>query len=477
MRVNPLRSVGARLSLALLLVVAGSLALVYLVVIPSLQGRLIDNKLAQLRHGQHELIQQYLDDEKTDIAFFAADARDLVNARVAVFQIYTNPLTITPIQDSRGGRPSTDIQNDPIALRTANSGNLEQGTVSRKGDQYAEVAFLAPDNNVILVTSSLSDTLSAVSVARQRLFIAGGIVLALVLVVGYLAAWIFARRIRKLERAAERIASGRFDEPIVDRGQDEVGQVARAFERMRQRLAQLDRARREFIANASHELRTPLFSLGGFLELMGDEELDEATRDEFLASMRDQVERLSKLATELLDLSRLDAGYIDLEREPVSLAATARLVVDEFAAVGRQTEHELQLEADEEAVALGDEQRVVQIIRNLVENALVHTPPGTHVLVRVERVLGGVGLSVEVDGPGVPREQVAQVFDRFYRGEGAKASGSGLGLAIARELARVMGGRLEVESRPGRTVFQLTLPSIEPEPDSALAEPERVPVS
>jgi signal transduction histidine kinase len=364
-----------------------------------------------------------------------------------------------PRQDSAGLKPSTDVADDAIALKVANSGNLERGTVSRHGVRYAEVAFLLPDGEVAMLSSSLRDTLGAVSVARQRLLIAGGIVLALVLVVGYFAAWLFARRIRRLERATERIASGQFDEPIVDRGQDEVGEVARAFERMRQRLSQLDRARREFIANASHELRTPLFSLGGFLELLDDEELDEATREEFLATMRDQVKRLSKLATELLDLSRLDAGHIDLEREPVSLAATARLVADEFGAVARQSKHELTVEADEEAVAIGDEQRVVQVLRSLVENAFVHTPPGTHVVVRAERARGGFALSVEDDGPGVPPEQLAHVFERFYRGDGSRASGSGLGLAIAQELAIAMDGTLGGESRPGRTIFCLTLPA------------------
>jgi signal transduction histidine kinase len=228
---------------------------------------------------------------------------------------------------------------------------------------------------------------------------------------------------------------------------------------MRRRLVQLDRARREFIANASHELRTPLFSLGGFLELLDDEDLDQETRDEFLATMRDQVKRLSKLATELLDLSRLDAGHIDLEREPVSLAGTARLVADEFGAVARQSQHELSVEADEDAVAVGDEQRVVQILRNLVENAFVHTPPGTRVVVRAERARGGVMLSVEDDGPGVPGEQLGHVFERFYRGDGSRASGSGLGLAIAHELALAMDGTLETESRPGRTIFSLTLPA------------------
>jgi signal transduction histidine kinase len=228
---------------------------------------------------------------------------------------------------------------------------------------------------------------------------------------------------------------------------------------MRLQLSQLDRARNEFIANASHELRTPLFSLGGFLELLGDEDLDPETQEEFLATMRDSVQRLTKLATELLDLSRLDAGHIDPERELVSLAGTARLVAEEFGPVARQSEHEIHVETDEDALAVGDEQRVVQIIRNLVENALVHTPAGTRILLRVERAAAGGVIGVEDDGPGIPPEQIAHVFERFYRGDGSRASGSGLGLSIALELAHVMGGNLELESDPGRTVFRLTLPS------------------
>ncbi len=462
---NPLRSVGARLSLALLFFVAGSLALVYVVVVPSLQSRLIDGKISQLKKSLPQVRAIYHQDQGTKL--FAGDAYAEVNARVVVFDYFSDEpsLTLSVQQDSRGQRSSSDVANDAIALRAAASGGLERGTVSRGGSRYAEIAYYTPRNEIVLISSSLGDTLGAVGVARQRLLIAGGIVLALALALGYVAAWFFARRIRRLEQAAERIASGRFDEEIVDRGQDEIGQLARAFDRMRLRLAQLDRARREFIANASHELRTPLFSLGGFLELMDDEDLDAATRDEFLTTMRDQVTRLTKLATELLDLSRLDAGHIEIERELVSLAGAARLVADESAAVGRRTQHTLTVEADEDAVALADEQRVVQIARNLVENALLHTPAGTHVLLRAERSRAGVALSVEDDGPGVPAEQLGHVFERFYRGDNSKASGSGLGLAIALELARVMGGTLELESDHGRTVFRLTLPSADmPEP-------------
>ena len=269
----------------------------------------------------------------------------------------------------------------------------------------------------------------------------------------------FARRVQRLERAADRIAGGRFDEPVHDPSPDELGQLARAFERMRLRLAQLDKARSEFIANASHELRTPLFSLGGFLELMGDEDLDEATRTEFMDTMREQVERLTKLATDLLDLSRLDAGRLRVERAPFDLAEVAHVLSGEFQAVAQTGGRTVELDGDEDVLAVGDDERALQIGRALVENALRHTPPGTTVRVRTARVDGSAALEVADDGPGVPPEQAEQVFERFYRVEGALASGSGLGLAIARELAQLMGGRVELDSEPGRTVFRLVLPA------------------
>src|SRR5438270_6112605 len=146
---------------------------------------------------------------------------------------------------------------------------------------------------------------------------------------------------------------------------------------MRQRLAQLENARREFIANASHELRTPLFSLGGFLELMADEDLDPATQAEFMATMREQVARLTKLATDLLDLSRLDAGRLTVRREHVDLSALAEVLADEFRAVALSSGHELELEKGIETAALGDEVRALQIGRFLFEICLIHSTAGT----------------------------------------------------------------------------------------------------
>ncbi len=454
---SPFRSVGARLSLALLAVVAIALGLVYLVVVPSLQSRLIDSKLAQLERVAPALARGYANAKiRSDVL---ASAAAQTNARVIVFQVFsTQPRFIREIDDSRqGASDGSTLGDDPIALRSAFGNALARGTVTRNGQRFAEVAVPAGDSLTVLFAAPLHDALEDVDLVERRLLLAGGIALVVALAIGYGGARVFARRIRRLERSADRIASGRFDQPVAETSTDELGELSRTFDRMRVRLAGLEHARREFVANASHELRTPLFSLGGFLELLEDEDLDEATRREFLETMSGQVRRLAKLAEDLLDLSRLDAGRLHVETERLDLADVAAAAVDEFAGVAKSTDHPLELTKNGPATAFGDEQRALQIVRILVENALVHTPPGTPVLVAAE-ANGDARVVVADSGPGVPETDRAELFERFYRGESTKASGSGLGLAIARELAELMGGRIELDSTRGRTEFAFVLP-------------------
>ncbi|MGE5272970.1 MAG: sensor histidine kinase [Verrucomicrobiota bacterium] len=448
--------VGLRLALALLAVLVGALGLVYLIVVPSLESRLVNARVSSLERAAPEIARE-LPGNRIRWPDFLEAASAGANARVVVYDTVGPPMALVVAGDSQGFQ-SSDIQHDPLALQTAEHGAAASGTVTRGEERYAEAAAPVPrSSSVLLVSSSLHEALATVHVARERLLVAGALALVVALSVGYVGSWLFARRLRRLETAAERIAAGRFDEPITDTRADEVGELARTFDRMRLRLARLDHARREFIANASHELRTPVFSLGGFLELLRDEDLDEETRREFLATMNEQVDRLAKLATELLDLSRADAGRLRVERELVDLSEVAEAAVDEFTALAVAGGRPLELAASDEAHVLADEQRVLQVARALVENALVHTPEGTRVEVRVRE---GV-LEVEDDGPGIPDEHAQHVFERFYRVEGRRSSGSGLGLSIARELAQAMGGTLELESEPGRTVFRLRLPVAE----------------
>ena len=461
------RTVGARLSLALLAVVALVLGLVYLIVVPSLRNRLIDARLNDLARAAPKLVREY-EDHRHDPDFLSnADAS--TNARVLLLSVLTqSPPTVTVQDSSRPGQSGGAFTDDPVALDSAKTSMLERGTVSRGGSEFAEVASPIGRGDVLLLSAPLHDALADVHAVQRRLLFAGGLALLVALLIGYGAARLFARRIRRLERAAERIARGRFDEPVADTASDELGELARAFDRMRVRLAGLDHARREFVANASHELRTPLFSLGGFLELFEDEELDERTRREFLETMAGQVRRLTKLADDLLDLSRLDAGRLHVETQPVELGSVASAAVDEFAGVALASAHPLEFAANGAADAHGDPQRVLQIVRILLENALVHTPPGTPVEVAVRRADGRAEISVADGGPGINAEDRAELFDRFYRGESTKASGSGLGLAIAKELAELMGGEIELDSKPGRTVFSLVLPAGEPAPEGPM---------
>jgi signal transduction histidine kinase len=463
---RPFRTVGARLSLALLAVVALVLGLVYLIVVPSLRNRLIDARLNDLARAAPKLVREHKDNRHDPDFLSNADAS--TNARVLLMSVLTqSPPTVTVQDSSRPGQSGNAFTDDPVALHSARTSMLQRGTVSRGGSEFAEVASPIGRGDVLLLSAPLHDALADVHAVQRRLLLAGGLALLVALLIGYGAARIFARRIRRLERVAERIASGRFDEPVADTGSDELGELSRAFDRMRVRLAGLDHARREFVANASHELRTPLFSLGGFLELLEDEELDERTRREFLETMAGQVRRLTKLADDLLDLSRLDAGRLHVETQPLELDSVAGAAVEEFAGVARASEHPLEFAGNGPAAALGDPERVLQIVRILLENALVHTPPGTPVEIAVRRADGRSQISVADRGPGIGAEDRAELFERFYRGESTKASGSGLGLAIAKELAELMGGEIELDSRPGRTVFSLVLPTERRTPERA----------
>jgi signal transduction histidine kinase len=227
---------------------------------------------------------------------------------------------------------------------------------------------------------------------------------------------------------------------------------------MQNQLARLDRARKQFIASASHELRTPIFSLGGFLELLADEDLDEETRRQFLDQLRGQVDRMRKLATELLDLSRLEAGALELRPEPTDLGQLAREVAGEFTPAAQRHDSPVRLELPGDPIELDcDPERVAQVLRILLDNALVHTPAGTGVRVSAARRNGHVRLEVSDLGLGIKRQNMPHIFEPFFTSN-EEAQGAGLGLAIARELAERMQGRLTVRSVPGSTTFSLVLP-------------------
>ncbi|HEX5526262.1 MAG TPA: HAMP domain-containing sensor histidine kinase [Solirubrobacterales bacterium] len=307
---------------------------------------------------------------------------------------------------------------------------------------------------------------------KAQILIGGAIVGVLEVLIARSYVRTYASNLRRLEEAAHKVADGNFETTIPVASVGPLRPVARTFNEMQRRLAELDSARKQFIANASHELRTPIFSLGGFVELLEEEEdLSPEERAEFVRTMRQQIERLTKLTTDLLDLSQLDSGAVVMNPSTVDLTALAREVTKEFGARAELRGSRLELRTPTQpAIGLGDPERVRQIIRILLDNALTHTPEGTTVTVTTYSAKGRAELTVSDEGPGIPQRVQKRIFERFYTAD--SAGGSGLGLAIATELAQRMQGEITISSSRRFTAFTLDLPPGERPP---AARPARAP--
>ncbi|RJK94856.1 HAMP domain-containing sensor histidine kinase [Vallicoccus soli] len=249
--------------------------------------------------------------------------------------------------------------------------------------------------------------------------------------------------LRELTAAARAMARGDHGRRVAATSRDEVGEAARAFNRMAEDLEDVDRRRRELVANVSHELRTPVAALQAVLENVVDgvTPADPAALGAALA----QVQRLGLLVDELLDLSRVDAGQVPLRRTEVPLADLVGAAVAEARLAGRDVAYDVRVDPPH-ATVRADPARLHQVVANLLDNASRHSPAGGTVAVRASVRDGCARLSVLDEGPGIPRQERELVFERFTRGGTSVAhdGGTGLGLAIARWAVDLHGGRIAV---------------------------------
>lgn len=317
----------------------------------------------------------------------------------------------------------------------------------------------ADDARVVLsVWQPIDDIERTVDISRQRILVAGIGGASIALLLGVWVTTRLTRRIRTLEAGARKVAQGDFTAQFPGEGSLELSSLARALDEMQRQLAELETARRRFIATASHELRTPLSTLQGFLELLEDENIPPDRRHEFVMHASEQAQRLSKLAADLLDLSRLDVGSVQVRRAPTDVGLLLEGLLAEFRVAGAQHGSVITRRVDERAeTALIDGDRVLQLLRALVDNALTHTPQGTNIEVGARRQGTRVEFTVSDDGPGIPIAHQREMFEAFVTSD--ETRGSGLGLAISRELARRLQGDLTVVSKPGSTVFTVSIPA------------------
>ncbi len=275
--------------------------------------------------------------------------------------------------------------------------------------------------------------------------------------------------LREMTAAAQAMAAGDYTQRVQASSHDEVGQLAEAFNTMAEDLQQSDAFRRELVANVSHELRTPVAALRAQLENMVDgiSEPDEAT----LAAALTQTERLGRLVTYLLDLSRLEAGDAALEVEDLRLGDFLREAADESMLVGaaRQVRFDVSVVPTDLTVP-ADPERLHQVVANLLHNAVRHSPAGDVVRLVARRVGRDVQIDVADNGPGIAVDQRAHVFERFVRGNSpavtgqGSTGGTGLGLAIVRWAVGLHGGTIEVADTATGCTMRVTLPGRRPGP-------------
>ena len=589
------RSVKNWLTVLILALVALAMLVAWVYVVPPLANRLDQQKLTDQRLSASVISitvsnsgVYYLGSRSMGVSNEALLARTVTvigmqfNARVVLVTMNE------AIRQDSGGVNALDLGDYPMVQQSLASGRYAQGIVSTSSGRYAATAVPLIDTQsgtvfgTVLVASSLKDVDKAVVAVQRQLLFATIFAMAISLLLGYLASYFIARRLKRIELSAEAIAAGDLTAKVPATVEDEIGQLAATFNVMADRLrgafaqveyerdrvevllndlsegvlglagdgtvsianpasaellgesvpvgsgldeifpadvaeawresrkdgdvqvvvvvhgdrtleattypvggaadftsivvlrdvtaqARLERARRDLIANASHEFKTPLFSLAGFLELIDEGNVSPAEQGEFLGLMRQQVDRLRNLAVSMLDLSRVEAGSIEMQPEYVELETVARSVLDEFQVQAQAKVLDLVAEPDEGLTAWCDEQRLAQVLRALVDNAIKFSPSGSTVTIGAHPEDPFVAVVVSDDGPGITPSELPHVFERFHRGseERASTSGAGLGLSIARELTEMMGGRIRAESGGRGAQFTVSLPRADRAPRQA----------
>jgi signal transduction histidine kinase len=331
----------------------------------------------------------------------------------------------------------------------------------------------------VVLVRRLQYVSSAVHVVQKAFIEAAAVGFGIALLLGIMLTTTLLRRLERLRDAARQLEQRGLETPIhLDERRDEIGDLTRAFASMQERLRRQEEARHAFVATASHELRTPLASLDGTLELLEDDlepdRLDLEDARERILRAREQSRRLSSLATDLLDLSRLDAE-VSLRAEPVEIGELCRAVAAEFEI--RANEHDVHLDTVEPSQpcwAMGDPGAVARIVRILLDNAIGIAPVGSNVLTRASSDGSWTHVRVSDSGPGVPESERERIFERFQRGSVAgRRSGFGLGLAIGRELATRMCGSLTLNENASDAdahgaSFMLSLPAASVEQDGSM---------
>jgi signal transduction histidine kinase len=394
-------------------------------------------------------------------------------AQLAANALAQGTVEITYADGSPGARAAPDPETD-AALRAK---GLQPDPAVEAQSVRDDLVISAGQTITLIYTvrDVYTNRVATLQRVNGTLVGSGMAALAVSLFVGVLAARRLTGPLARLRRTSSKFAQGALDERAPLFGIVEVDELGQQFNVMADRLSesvrllQDDRDQlREFVADVSHELRTPIAALRTFTELQRDGEVSPEQRQEFLDRSTEQINRLEWMSTNLLDLSRIDAGIFPLDVRWGDLRDPVREVVEAHAEMAEHRGIALTSAVPTSPVMLRfDRERIVQLLTNLIGNALKFTPRGGEVVVTLRDGDGAAELEVRDSGPGIPAAELPLVFDRFFRGTNvgeARASGSGLGLAIARSIVEMHRGTIAVSSELGKgATFTVRLPRVDGE--------------
>jgi len=314
----------------------------------------------------------------------------------------------------------------------------------------------------VILYSPLNELEGVLAQGRKVVWLSGAALLGLALLVVYIVSRRLACPIVRVSLAAEAMASGRETADMEESGSDEIGRLVRSFNHLKNRLQAMEKMRRELIAGVSHELRSPLAAIRGFVQGMLDDVIPPRERPRCLTLVLQETNRLTAMTNDLLEMARLEAGGIVLQRNEIGLCRLVREMAELFAVQAKSKAIELEISGcDKEVAVYADSDRIKQVIGNLLSNAIKYIPAGGRVGISVTGGEQPVTLKVWDTGPGIPAGDFPLVFEKFYRVErsrDAATGGTGLGLPIAKAIMELHGGHITLESDEKGTVAIVMFP-------------------
>lgn len=450
--------------------IAGMLVLLWVFQVVSLQNFYADEILSQINEDAEYLAECLSRNESDE---FMSRASSLAYTKNLTIQVYVTQSLCIYNSESANPTPSSLASSGVFreAVLTTLSGSEYTGTtahpkfetnVAIKGIPYR---YSDGTYGALMISVSLAPVGTTVNILQKQLIVTTVVLLALALVISFIISRTLTKPILRIEKATRRIAEGDYSVKLDVTSGDEIGSLAASVNYMTEELSKTDELRKDLIANVSHDLRTPLSLIRGYAETLRDVTGDnKEKRERQLGVIIDETERLNRIVSDMLDLSKLQSGSISVSPAPFGVRRAFADIASRYDDLSAKSGVAVECECAEDVEAVGDLARLEQVFYNLINNAFNHTKAGGRITLSAVRDGETVRFSVADTGSGIAKEDLPRIFDRYYKGESGvrKIVGTGLGLAIVKSILDAHHALYGVDSTVGvGTTFWFELPSAE----------------